>query len=169
MSRIIAFGENGPAIVADEVAVIRDEDALPAQGVVLVSLKRWLNDKAGLEARATAGELGVYLLPDDEPALLADSVAVLRRIACDFPLTKFGQGYSTAVLLRTRYGYAGRLRAFGDIWRDQMFYLRRVGFDEFVVKAGKSLDDALLGFDDFTVTYQNSADEPLPLFKRRVA
>jgi len=82
---------------------------------------------------------------------------------------KYGQGYSGAYLLRTRYGFKGDIRAFGDIWRDQFFYLARCGFTQFDIKEGKSLEDALNAFSDFTIPYQTSADGSLPVFNRRAA
>jgi uncharacterized protein (DUF934 family) len=157
------------SIVDDQLKIIRDDQALPTTGEYIVSLKRWLESKSTFQADAAAYRLGVYLLPDDDPALLANDVTTLARIAYEFPVFKFGQGYSDAVLLRSRYGFTGKLRAFGDIWRDQLFYLARVGFDEFDIKEGKSLEDALNGFSDFSVKYQNSTDEALPLFRRRQA
>ena len=47
-----------------------------------------------------------------------------------------GRGYSTARLLRERYGYRGELRAIGDVQRDQLFYLAQCGFDAFALRAG---------------------------------
>ena len=38
----------------------------------------------------------------------------------------------TDELLRERYGYAGPLRAVGDVLRDQLFYMLRCGFDSSV-------------------------------------
>ena len=169
MKQIIVKQADQASIVSDNLVIVRDEDALPATGSFVVSLKRWLENKAELMAKAQSGELGVYILPDDNIERLKDDVSQLSRIAYEFPVFKFGQGYSDAVLLRTRYGFTGKLRAFGDIWRDQLFYLARVGFDEFDIKEGKSIEDALKGFEDFSVLYQNSSDEPLPLFRRRVA
>ncbi len=61
------------------------------------------------------------------------------------------------------------MRAFGDIGRDQIFYINRAGFDAFVLGEGKSAEDALAAFDDFPETYQAAADQPDPLFRRRVA
>lgn len=40
-----------------------------------------------------------------------------------------GRGYSVARMLR-RQGFEGRLRATGDSGLDQLFYLKRCGFDE---------------------------------------
>ena len=45
-------------------------------------------------------------------------MAHLPVIAVDFPKFGDGRGFSTARLLRERYGFAGELRAVGDIFRD---------------------------------------------------
>lgn len=168
MSRLITKPLNAEArIDTDTLLVVRDDDALPATGEFVVSLKRWQEQKETLGPLAKAGRAGVYLLPEDNPELLQDDAALLPRIAYEFPVFKFGQGYSDAYLLRKRYGFAGRLRAFGDIWRDQLFYLARVGFDEFLIKEGKSVEDALNGFKDFSISYAHSTDSDDSVFNRR--
>ena len=55
----------------------------------------------------------------------------------------------------------------GDVLRDQLFALRRVGFDAFALRADKDPYDALKAFEDYSEVYQASADQPLPLFRRR--
>ncbi|MGA9665176.1 MAG: DUF934 domain-containing protein, partial [Gallionella sp.] len=87
-------------------------------------------------------------------------------IAVDFPKFADGRGYSIARLLRTRLGYRGELRAIGDVLRDQMFYMQRVGFDAFAARTDKDIGDARRGLSDFTFSYQASSDERLPLFRR---
>jgi uncharacterized protein (DUF934 family) len=64
-------------------------------------------------------------------------------------------------------GYRGELRAFGDVGRDQLFYLARVGFDSFRLADHRDAEGALASFNDFTVRYQGSVDNPVPLFRRR--
>ena len=76
------------------------------------------------------------------------------------------RGYSFAALLRARFGYRGELRAIGDIWQDQLFYLKRCGFDAFAVRTDKNIEDALRGLNDFSETYQTAVDQPLPLYRR---
>ena len=168
MSQIIEKPLNEAArLVENTFAVVRAVETIPSQGNVLVPLAIWQAAKDTLCARAEQGELGVWLSPDCDPETLKDDVGVLPVIAFEFPVFKFGQGYSGAVLLRTRYGYSGQIRAFGDIWRDQLFYLARCGFTQFAIKEGKSLEDAMEGFNDFTTPYQTSADGALPIFSRR--
>lgn len=175
MSQIISKPLNGEAsIVADDFVVLEPGTAeascvIASTGKVLVHLSDWEAHKAELMARAQSGELGVYLNPEDNPEQLQGDVNALKLIAFHFPVFKYGQGYSGAVLLRTRYGFTGEIRAFGDVWRDQFFYLARCGFTQFDIKEGKSLEDALNAFSDFTTPYQTSADGSLPVFNRRAA
>lgn len=86
-----------------------------------------------------------------------------------FPQFTDGRGYSTARLLRERYGWWGELRAIGDVQRDQLFYLSRVGFDAFELNDGIDLQSALSAFADFSEAYQTSVERLLPLFRRRSA
>lgn len=161
---------NAPAsIVHDDFDVIAADQPVPDTGCILVHLDAWVANQTALQARAEKGELGVYLNPDDNPELLAPHCNTLKLIAFHFTAFKFGQGYSGAVLLRTRHGFQGEIRAFGDVGRDQLYYLARCGFTQFKLKEGKSIEDALAGFNDFSTPYQSSADGQLPIFTRRTA
>jgi uncharacterized protein (DUF934 family) len=144
-----------------------DQGALPAAGDVIVPLAVWLAERDALLARDD--RVGVLLQANDDPAWLADDVSRLALIAVHFPAFTDGRGYSTARLLRERFGYRGELRAVGDIQRDQLFYLHRVGFDAFALKDGADVNDALTAFDDFSESYQAAVDQPSPLFRRRAA
>ena len=143
-----------------------DEDltSIPV-GPVLVPLSAWATRHAELTARREP--IGVWLKPDDDPAELAGDLGELSLVAVHFPKFADGRGYSTAVLLRTRYGYRGELRAFGDVGRDQLFQLARCGFDSFKLAPQRDPEAALAAFTDFSVRYQGSVDDPVPLFRRR--
>jgi len=140
-------------------------------GPLLVPISVWKAKKSCLIAReyehGTA--LGIWLAPEDDVAEIANDIDDFTVIAVHFPKAADGRGFSTARLLRERHGYDGELRAFGDIGRDQLFYLKRVGFDAFVIGEGRSAEEALAAFDDFPEVYQASTDQPDPLFRRRVA
>lgn len=156
-------------IVADrwqrlDVGDDADLGTLPA-GPVLIPASLWCARRDELLARA--GEIGVSLAPGFPVESLAGDLGRFSLIAVEFPKFADGRGYSTASLLRERYGYRGELRAVGDVGRDQMFYLRRVGFDAFLIPEGRDAEDALQGFNDFPDTYQGAAEQPLPLFRRR--
>jgi uncharacterized protein (DUF934 family) len=159
----------GGAVVDDEWTVLRDVAdlaALPAGGPVIVPLALWRIEREALLER---GKIGVWLAPTDDPDLLAGDVARLELIAIDFPQFSDGRGYSTARLLREKYGYAGELRAIGDVLRDQLDYLRSCGFDAFAVRPDRDPEQALGGLADFSDHYQGTVTQPLPLFRRRIA
>ena len=154
------------AIVEDRWLLVEAGEALPSIGDIIVPLALWLEQREQLIARSGLG--GVWLAPGDEPGLLATDTATLPLIAVRFPQFADGRGYSTARLLRERYGFKGELRAIGEVLRDQLFYLERVGFYAFTIKAGKSIEDALKAFDDFSDAYQSSVAQALPLYQRRL-
>ena len=138
-------------------------------GPLLVPVAVWRARKAELIAREYEhGEaLGVWLAPNEGPETIVEDLADFSVVAIHFPKFADGRGYSTARLLRERYGYKGELRAFGDVGRDQIFYLNRVGFDTFLVGEGRDAADALAAFDDIPEVYQGAVEQPLPLFRRR--
>jgi len=150
---------------AEEIAALQ----IPA-GKVIVPLSAWLARKDELAPRLAKGELGVWLDSFESPEALVESIDNLNRlalIAVNFPRFADGRGYSFAMLLRTRYGYTGELRAIGDVLHDQLFYMKRVGFDAYAVRADKNIEDALRGLNDFSEPYQSAVDVPMPLYRRR--
>jgi len=156
-------------IVADDWTVLRltendvpDTVVVPV-GKVIVPLKVWQAQRETLVARSA---LGVWLASDERAEALQDDVNKFAVIAVDFPKFADGRGYSIAYHLRKRLNYAGELRAIGDVLRDQMFYMQRVGFDAFVPRAGKDVNDVLKGLNDFSEVYQASSDQAVPLFGR---
>ena len=118
---------------------------------------------------ALRGPFGVVVQASDDPAVLAADLKRISLIAIQFARFNDGRGYSIARLLRQRYGYRGELRAIGDVLRDQLFYLKRVGFDAFELRADQDVAAALGAFGDFSEPYQAAVDQPLPLFRRRAA
>ncbi|NEX62070.1 DUF934 domain-containing protein [Noviherbaspirillum galbum] len=159
------------AVVSDDWEILRlaegdDPEAIdiPA-GKVIVPLTVWQARRDALDSRLTAGELGVWLASHERPEALKDELGRFKLIAVDFPKFADGRGYSIAFNLR-RYGYAGELRAIGDVLRDQLFYMQRVGFDAFAVREDKDINVALKGLTDFSEVYSNSWDQKSPLFRR---
>jgi len=130
-----------------------------------VPLAAWKERRAELLARNAP--VGVWLKPEDDPQEIAADLERLALVAVQFPKFADGRGYSTAYLLRQRLGYRGELRAFGDVGRDQLFYLARVGRVAMLGEAEGVEADALAAFNDFSVRYQGSVDDPTPLFRRR--
>lgn len=134
---------------------------------VLLPYPMW--EAEGAAICASLGiEVGAWIREEDDLARLDARMADLTIVAIHFPRFTHGRGYSIARLLRGRYGYRGELRAIGDILRDQMFYLARVGFDAFELRADQDPDLALRALHDFSEAYQTSSDRAA-LFRRRVA
>ena len=115
------------------------------------------------------GEPGVILGMADDPAAIAADLEKLSTVVIEFPQFTDGRGYSTARLLRERYGFKGEIRASGDVLRDNLFYLSRCGFDSFVLREQTNQDEALTRLADFSDGYQASVERPQPLFRRRAA
>ncbi len=142
-------------IVEDGWQHVADDAALPA-GDAIVSLVRFREEGDALRARA--GRLGVRV-PGNTPARpLASELAGIDLIAIDFPIYRDGRAFSVARLLR-RKGFAGELRAVGNVLRDQLFFMERCGFDTYELQDGKDLEDSLAGFAEFSVTYQDAVDQ----------
>jgi uncharacterized protein (DUF934 family) len=139
--------------------------SVPA-GKFIVPLSLWLVQREVLSARTAAGEIAVWIASDERPETLKDLLDQFPLIAVDFPKFTDGRGYSIAYNLRTRLGWAGELRAVGDVLRDQLFSMQRVGFDAYSVRSDRDVHDALKGLSDFSETYQASVDQKVPLFRR---
>ncbi|MET0319087.1 MAG: DUF934 domain-containing protein [Duganella sp.] len=136
------------------------------EGRIIVPQSVWRVQRELLAARAAAGEIGVWIASDERPEDIKDDLAQFALIAVDFPKFTDGRGYSIAYNLRVRLGWTGELRAIGDVLRDQLFQMHRVGFDAFAVRSDRDVHDALKGLSDFSETYQASVDQKVPLFRR---
>ncbi|AZZ91797.1 DUF934 domain-containing protein [Hahella sp. KA22] len=159
------------AVVNDEWSVL-DKAEAPAEqvvptGKVIIPLSTWLAQREQLQARAPE-QTGVWLDSDEEPDTISPDLGRFSVIAVNFPKFADGRGYSIARILREQLHYTGELRAIGDVLMDQLFFMKRCGFDAFAVRADRDAEKALAGLADFSVTYQASVDQPEPLFRRRM-
>jgi uncharacterized protein (DUF934 family) len=143
-------------VISDTWTVLPDEDPLPAEGEVLVSLPRFLSERAALTA-AASGRLGVALSPTDDARAFGGDFAGVSLITAQFPIFRDGRAYSQAAILR-QSGYQGALRAVGDVLVDQVFFMQRVGFSELFLRDDKSVNDALKALDAFSYVYADAPD-----------
>ena len=132
---------------------------------LIVPLDLWLEHSHALKARD--GGLGVWLNSDEEVEAIADHLEHFQVVALNFPVFSDGRSYSNARLLRDRYGYKGEVRAIGDVLRDQLFLMKRCGFDAYVIREDRNAEEALQSLKDFSEVYQAATDQPQPLFRRR--
>jgi len=114
------------------------------------------------QSNATA----VRLEPTDDPRALLPYLDRLSLIEVSFPKFRDGRGYSIASILREA-GYAGELRAAGDVLVDQIGPMQRCGFDSFLSDAEIDRDtlDRLNGL--YSDVYQKTVDGRVPVWARR--
>ena len=143
-------------VVDDSWIPVADGDPLPADGAIIVSLKRWQEERADLIARADGS--GVRLASSDPAAAIAADLPFLALIALEFPTFRDGRAYSTARLLRERFGFKGELRAVGNVLRDQLLFMHRCGFDAFEIKDGDAAEAWERAMGEISLVYQPAAD-----------
>ena len=139
----------------DDVLRFRDDEPHDEPAV---TLDAFLADQTNATAvRIEAGDDARALLP------MLDRLALIE---VSFPSFRDGRGYSSARILREA-GYAGELRAAGDVLVDQIAFMRRCGFDSFAPEA--PIDTAVLAaaLARYPAVYQPAADGAVPVWKRR--
>jgi uncharacterized protein (DUF934 family) len=98
---------------------------------VILSKKRWLAEREHLALRNAP--LGLFIEAGETLDDIAADLPRFALIALSFPKFRDGRAFSTARLLREKHGYAGELRAVGNVLSDLIPFMRRVGFDAFEV------------------------------------
>ncbi|NRB42607.1 MAG: DUF934 domain-containing protein, partial [Pseudomonadales bacterium] len=132
-----------------EDAEITDVAALPAGDLILP-----LAVFQALAPQLTDRTMGVWLNSDEAPLAIKEQCRTLPLIAINFPAFADGRGYSYANVLRAQYGFEGELRAIGDVLKDQLSYMKRVGFNSFALRDDQNLEESLKHFADFSKPYQ---------------
>jgi uncharacterized protein (DUF934 family) len=108
----------------------------------------------------------VRLESDEDARALIPHLDRLALIEVSFPAFRDGRGYSSARILREA-GYTGELRAQGDVLVDQIWPMRRCGFDSFAPDTtldAAAVDRALGRYD---AVYQKAADGRAPVWALR--
>ena len=140
---------------ADAYSAIADDAPLP-DGPVIVSLKRFLAERAALSARG--GRLGVRLCSHETPDALVPDLDRIALVVLEFPAFRDGRPFSSARRLRTRLKFTGEIRASGDFLADQIAFLLRVGFNAFELPPSVTPDLAARALREISHVYQPAAD-----------
>ena len=122
-------------------------EALSGNRRVILPLAAWLELDADTRA-ASASRVGVHVLPGEDLDAILPDLDRLALVSLAFPAFSDGRSYSKAALLRSRHGFAGTLRAAGDVLIDQIPLMIRTGFTEFEVTnptALRRLEEGRLG------------------------
>ena len=150
MADLILKGEQ---LVTDDWRFLDADEPLPNLEQPLVfPFTRWLDEHE--QCINHPGQKGVALANTDCVTRLLSDLDELQLICIDFPSAVDGRGYSQARILRERYGYKNELRAVGEVLIDQLFLLRRCGFNAFALQAGQRVCQASNYLNPFSVSYQ---------------
>ena len=144
------------AVVDDPFINAAERGDIPTSGAVIVDLAQWQAHRDDLAARSDP--VGVQLQAGQSPELIADDLPSLALVALVFPAFKDGRAYSYARLLRDKFGFAGEIRAVGDVLLEQLHFMERTGFDAFELDSDDPLRDLEIASSDFDVWYQPSSD-----------
>jgi uncharacterized protein (DUF934 family) len=156
-------GEN--TVTAEQIA----NTDVPATGKVLIPLSVYVARKNEFASRVANQEVGIWLATHE----VIDTLSAVETDLNVFPLIavyveRFADGriFTLGNLLRTRYHFQNTLRAFGDVLRDQLFFLKRSGFNSYLIRADRSAEEALQSLKDFTQPYQGAVDNSQPVWRR---
>ena len=112
-----------------------------------------------------ASILNVLELPNDADPRAA-SLEGVERVDLHFPKFSDGRAFSQAFVLRRRLGFAGEIRATGDVLIDQLVQMQRNGFSSAVLRAGVDASAAQRQFERYAAFYQGDAVTTTPLFAK---
>lgn len=124
----------------------RDDPAVEEPGVTLDSFLDQTNASA------------VRIEPGEDVRRLAPVLDRVRLVEIGFPTFRDGRGYSAARILRDELGYTGELRAQGDVLVDQLWFMRRCGFDSFAPEKPLDPDAVDRALNRYKFVYQGAGD-----------
>ncbi|MBC2651007.1 DUF934 domain-containing protein [Novosphingobium aerophilum] len=119
-------------------------------------------DSFGEQTNASA----VRIEPGDDARVLLPHLDRIRLVEVNFPVFGDGRGYSAARILREA-GYAGELRAVGDVLIDQLAFLRRCGFDSFAPEHPLNAADAEAALARYPEVYSPTVDGRPAIWAKR--
>lgn len=120
---------------------------------VLIRLEDLLKDPASHTAGGTP--IAVRVAPADRVEDLAPHLDGVALVAIEFPNPGDGRGYTSARMLRQRFGFKGEIRAVGaGVKQDLLFFMARCGIDSFDLAPTENEAEARQSLQRFTLAYQ---------------
>ena len=169
MPKLIKRVAEGFVAAEDAFIDIREEDgvpaAIPGNGPVILSLARFQEEGDALISGGR--QVGVRIASNESIEDLAYDLPRLALVALEFPKYRDGRAYTSARLLRERFGYSGEIRAVGDVLREQAGFMVRCGIDAFEVADGSSPEEWAAATHRYRHVYQRAADSRAPAWKER--
>jgi uncharacterized protein (DUF934 family) len=121
----------GDGFAPDDWRNLAQGEDLPPDGKVILTLAQWQAIRAQVP---NDKPLGLLIEPGQDIRTIAPDLARFALVAVAFPKFTDGRGYSLAHQLRSNFGFAGELRATGEVLFDQLQLLARCGFDSFEIR-----------------------------------
>jgi uncharacterized protein (DUF934 family) len=165
MPMLIRWADGRAIAVEDPFTTVLDDDEPPPRGDVIIPLTRFQQEGERLLSEGRA--VGVRVGSLESVEALAYDLPRIAVVALVFPNYRHGQAYSSARLLRERFGYKGQVRAVGDVLREQARFMVRCGFDAFEPADGASPEAWAHVVNRFRHVYQRAADDLAPAFEER--
>lgn len=164
MPTLIKREGEGFVLAEDPFTSVADDEMLP-QGDLIISVTRFQSEGEHLLSEGRA--VGVRLEPAEEVEALAYDLPRLALVALVFPKYRDGRGYTSARLLRERFGFKGEIRAVGEVLREQAGFMVRCGIDTFAPADGSSPQDWAHAVARHRHVYQRAADVRAPAWLER--
>lgn len=131
----------------------------------LVSPAQWQLGREVFTQRPT--ELnGLIIQTNQALESIAKDLDKIAVIAIHFNAFSDGRGFSLARELREQWGFNGEIRATGDIFLDQLFFMQRCGFNGFSLPKPADYELAPDFLSTFSKPYQAAQDHSQPLWHR---
>lgn len=127
--------------------------AAPEAGAVIP----WATWLAAKERGEDLTGVGALFPNDKDVAELAPHLPTLPVVALHFPRFQDGRAYTQARKLTHLLGYRGVVLATGDVLRDQVLYMSRVGFNAFHLREDQDPAATLNAFRLYSAYYQYGA------------
>ncbi|MCW8886376.1 MAG: DUF934 domain-containing protein [Motiliproteus sp.] len=150
--------------LASEEGVAPDLSSVADSSDLLVDWSCFQQCKEQLLGRS--GGLGVRIDGFANLDELSCDLDQLSLVAIEFPSFADGRGFSQARLLRDSLGFAGQIRAVGDVTWDRLRFMHRCGFDAMEVSEDRYSEDMLKAFGEIEVRLQGAADDPRPIYRQ---
>ena len=166
MPKLIKLRDGAFTEADDVFAALSGDEAAPAGGVIL-SLARFQAE--GEQLLGEGRPVGVRLEPDQPVESLAYDLPRLAIVALAFPKFRDGRAFTSATLLRERFGFTDEVRAVGEVLRELAYPMVRCGFDAFEPSDGSTAAEWAQAAGRFHHVYQAAPDDRPPAFVEREA
>lgn len=164
MPTLIRWTDDRAVAAEDAFTNVADGEDAP-HGEIIVSLARFQAE--GERLLADGRLIGVRLAAADKVEDLVFELPRISVVALELPIHRDGRAFTSATLLRGRYGYSGEIRAVGDVFVEQARFLVRCGFSAFEPSDDSTPDQWTKAAHRYRHVYQRATDALSPAFEER--